>query len=121
MTTDEAMIVAKARALALDHEVEKGEGNGGLGEGHPSTGLSQETGHGTAVIEDDRVPDGNGDDEDALEPLGREVMWWIGEQRLCKLEERFGDLARGELLRDWLPGRGGRMLASAHGFLTCRP
>ncbi len=60
MTANEAKVVAKARAFALDHEVEDGERDGGLSEGDPSSGLSQEPGHGTAVIKDDRVPDGNG-------------------------------------------------------------
>ena len=98
MTANKAMVVAKARAFALDHEVEDGERDGGLSEGDPSSGLSQEPGHGTAVIEDDRVPDGNGDDEDVLESLGGEVVRRIREKWLCKFEEGLGDLARRELL-----------------------
>lgn len=121
MTTDEAMIVAKTRAFALDYEVEEGEGDGWLGEGHPSPGLSQEPGHGTAVIEDDSVPDGDGEDEDVLEPLGREVVRRMLEKWRCKLEEGLGDFARGELARVRPLGLGGRALALAHGFLTCRP
>ena len=121
MTTDEAMIVAKAKAFALDHEVEDGERDGGLAEGDPSPGLNQRTGHGTAVIEDDHIPDGNGGDEDVLELLGREVVGRIREKRLCKFEEGFGDLAGGELLRDRPLGWGGRTLALAHEFLTYRP
>ncbi len=113
------MVVAKARAFALDHEVEDGERDGGLSEGDPSSGLSQEPGHGTAVIKDDRIPDGKGGDEDVLEPLGREGVRRIREKRLCKFEEGFGDLAGGELLRDRPLGWGGRTLALVHGFLTC--
>lgn len=70
VTTDEAMIVAKAGAFALDHEVEQGKGDGWLGDSHPSPGLSQKTGHGPAVIENHSVPDGDGEDEDVLEFLG---------------------------------------------------
>lgn len=121
MTTDEAMIVAKTRAFALDHKVEEGEGDGGTGEGDPSPGLGQETGHGTAVIEDDRVPDGDRDDEDVLELLGREVVRRMRQKWLCKFEEGLGDLAGGELLRGRPFGCGRRTLALAHGFLTCRP
>ena len=98
MTANEAMVVAKARAFALDHEVEDDERDGGLSEGDPSSGLSQEPGHGTAVVKDDRVPDGNGDDEDVLESLRREIVRRIHEKRLCKFEEGLGDLARRDLL-----------------------
>jgi hypothetical protein len=121
MTTDEAMIIAKTRAFALDHEVEEGERDGWLSEGHPSPRLSQETGHGTAIIEEDRIPGGNGDDEDALEPLGGEIARRMSEKRLCKFEKGFGDLTGGELVRARPLGSGGRTLALAHGFLTYLP
>lgn len=120
MTTDEAMIVAKTRAFALDHEVEEGEGDGWLGEGHPSPGLSQETGHGAPVIKDHSVPDGDWEDEDVLEFLGREVIRRMLEQRLCKFHEGLGELAGGESVRVRRLGFGGRALGLAHGFLTCR-
>jgi hypothetical protein len=119
MATDEALIIAKKRPLTLDHEVENGEWDMRLGEGHPSPGLGQEPRHGAAVIEDDCVPDGDGDDEDMLEFLGREVVRRMREKRLCKLHESLRDLARGELVRIRPLGFGWRVLALAHGFLTC--
>ena len=70
MTTDEAMIIVKASTFALDHEIEDSEGDRWLCDGHPSPSLSQKTRHGTALIEDDSVPDGDGEDEDVLEFLG---------------------------------------------------
>ena len=83
MATDEALIIAKKGALTFDHEVANGEWDMRLGEGHPSPGLGQEPGHGTAVIEDDCVPDGDRDEEDMLEFLGREVVRRMREKRLC--------------------------------------